>query len=140
MKPVFSCVLLDNFPPSLSGSNSFRVTVGSPSVYTFTAVDTDGVAISIQGPGTDDHTLIPNGNSYTLTISVDASFDYEIMIVATDAVGAVSTLSPRVEICACRNGGECTLDGLLGIDTNVVDMLCQCDPGTEEEVSYRSIG
>ena len=64
---------------------------------------------------------------------MDATFTYDITIEASDTMGAISTLSPRVEICACQNGGNCTLNGLLGIDTNVVDMLCQCDQGIEQQ-------
>lgn len=98
-------------------------------MFTASDEDIDNVQITVEGPPVDAFSLIPNGNSYTLTITVDEVIDYSIMIVAVDSMNAVSTLSPRVEVCNCQNGGNCTLDGILDTDDNVIVMLCQCTPG-----------
>ena len=126
-----SCLFLDNFPPTLTGAENFRVTVGVSSIYTFTAIDTNDeeVTVTILGPPEEDFTLTQNGNSYTLSIAVEETFTYEITIVATDTMGTTATLGLLVEICGCQNEGTCTLNGTLGSNTNVVDMLCQCTPG-----------
>ena len=126
-----SCLFLDNFPPTLTGALNFRVTVGVSSTYTFTAIDTNDeeVTVNILGPPEEDFTLTRNGNSYTLSIAVEETFTYEIIIVATDTMGTTATLGLLVEICGCQNGGTCTLNGALGSNINVVDMLCECTPG-----------
>lgn len=119
----------------LSGLTTFRVIVGSTSSYIFTAVDTDDVVVTIEGPPASHYTLIQNGNSYTLNFLVSSVFTYETMIVAMDTMDVASTLNPRVEICACQNGGNCTLDGIITQTSNVVDMLCMCTSGKNRNIT-----
>lgn len=51
-----------------------------------------------------------------------------LVFVANDSRGASSLFVPTVEVCACVNGGNCTLDGLLTSDATVV-MNCVCSDG-----------
>ena len=98
------------------------------SVYTFTVTDESGSPdVTVQGPVT--YSLTPNGDTYTFSWTVSEVINYTLMFVAVDPMNAVSTLSPRVEICACQNSGSCTLEGILGTEGNVVDMECECTPG-----------
>ena len=103
------------------------------SSYSFTAIDdaSDTVVVTIEGLSADDYTLIQNGNSYTL--SIDVTIGVPIIIVATDSMNVVSTLSPTIEICACQNGGNCTLDGVLATGQDIIIMLCECPPGMNYE-------
>ena len=102
--------------------------VGQRSDYTFTVTDESGSPdVTVQGP--DTYSLTPNGDTYTFSWTVSGVIDYSLTFVAVDSMNAVSTLSPRVEICACQNNGVCTLEGILGIVGNVIDMECECTPG-----------
>ena len=118
----------DNFPPIFDGAATFRVNVGETSVYTFTVTDdSNSPDVTVQGP--DAYSLTSNGDTFTFSWTVTGVIDYSLMFVAVDSMNAVSTLSPRVEICACQNNGVCTLEGILGTMGNVIDMQCECTPG-----------
>ena len=51
------------------------------------------------------------------------------MFSAIDSLEAAVTFSPRLELCACQNEGNCTLDGVIS-DT-VTIMNCICPPGNQ---------
>ena len=51
-----------------------------------------------------------------------------LVFVAGDSRNASRAFTPRVEICACLNGGNCTLDGLLTNNATII-MNCQCSQG-----------
>ena len=51
-----------------------------------------------------------------------------LVFVANDTRGASSVFVPTVEVCACVNGGNCTLDGLLTSEATVV-LNCVCSDG-----------
>ena len=55
-----------------------------------------------------------------------------LVFVATDSSGASSSFIPRVEVCACVNGGNCTLDGILTTNSTII-MTCQCPQGKEHK-------
>ena len=55
---------------------------------------------------------------------------YEALVfVANDSRGAAALFTPTIEICACVNGGNCTLDGLITNNATVL-MNCECTEGT----------
>ena len=51
-----------------------------------------------------------------------------LTFVAIDSTGVSSSFTPIVEICACANGGECTLEGVLTSSTTIT-MRCICPEG-----------
>ena len=52
-----------------------------------------------------------------------------VEFVATDSFSATSQLAPTIEMCACENGGVCTLDGVTNLDQNPIVMNCNCPDG-----------
>lgn len=128
-KSNLSFEILDNFPPNIDGPESFRVNTGQTSTYTFTVTDEDeSVDVTVQGPSTQS--LTQNGNTYTFSWTV-SEVNVQVTFVATDSMNVVSTLSPLIEVCACQNNGNCTLEGVLGIEENIIDMRCECTPGNK---------
>lgn len=113
------------------GSNTFRVTVGEFSTYSFTVTDeSEGVQVQVEGPAEDTYFLNVTNNNYEFNWAlIETSSVSVVTFVATDTLGVSSILSPRVEVCACRNGGNCTTNGILGIDSNAVIMRCECSLG-----------
>ena len=127
-----SCfLLLDNFPPVLNGSMTFRVTTGQSALYSFTATDSGSVTVvpAVQGLASNTYTFSSSNNTYSLTLTLVEPTNISVAFIATDNMNAVSTISPRVEICACQNGGVCTLDGILTADASSVVMRCECPEG-----------
>ena len=124
-------LLLDNFPPSFDGLDTFRVNVGQMSTYMFTVTDeTDSITVTVQGPeNLDSYSLTSDANTYSFSWTVTEIAQVSVTFVATDPMNAVSTHSPRVEICACQYNGTCTLGGVLSTDGNAVIMECECLPG-----------
>ena len=126
-----------NLPPVLVGPVLFRVNTAdtTPASLLINATDDE--------PVTDlSHTMFPLGSTmftplgeglFQFTWNLDSlEEDDEIpplTIYATDSVGAVGTYTPRLEICACQNDGNCTLDGVGNTDAPVVILNCACLPG-----------
>ena len=122
---------IDNFPPNISADATFRVNLGQESTFT----------LYIEDPG-DEFTLSVRGglpeNSFLEETDDEGVFDFRwtleeittepLVFVANDSRGASSLFVPTVEVCACVNGGNCTLDGLLTSDATVV-MNCVCSDG-----------
>ena len=67
-------------------------------------------------------------NNYIFRWNLQAVTDRSLVFIATDTRDASSTYMPRVEICACKNGGICTLTGVVS-DKPTVVMNCQCSEG-----------
>ena len=109
--------------------------IGKVTTYSFIVTDDGGsVEVTVQGaltPDTYGHRKY--GKVYIFSWKVSEIKDYSLTFVAVDSMNTVSTLSPQVEICACQNNGVCTLEGILGIMGNVIDMGCECPPGTDSE-------
>ena len=122
---------IDNFPPNISADATFRVNLGQESTFT----------LYIEDPG-DEFTLSVRGglpeNSFLEETDDEGVFDFRwtleeittepLVFVANDSRGASSLFVPTVEVCACVNGGNYTLDGLLTSDATVV-MNCVCSDG-----------
>ena len=124
-----------NTPPILEGSTMFVITVGRPSVYTFTVTDdSDNVMPMIEMGLPPNAELANDGNTYTLTWLLMSSdlidFNRTIRITARDSLNASSLLVPQIQICACNSeGGNCTLDGLIDIIANPLILNCECGLG-----------
>ena len=122
-------------PPILEGSTTFMITVGQPSVYTFTVTDdSDDVMPMIEMGLPPNAELVNDGNTYTLTwllMSSDLTdFNRTIRITARDSLNASSLLVPQIQICACNSeGGNCTLEGLIDIIANPLILNCECGLG-----------
>lgn len=67
---------------------------------------------------------------YSFSWTLQEPTDLSLSFVATNSMNALSLLTPRVKICACSNGGTCTLDGILSIQNNSVVMACECPEGS----------
>ena len=122
-----------NYPPLLAGDSTFRVNVGQEAVYNFTVKDNSSnftvTAIAVVDNGNVLLTNDSNGNfSFRITIYEPQSFN--LSFVAEDSMGAAASLNPVVELCGCKNGGKCTLQGLLKIEITTIIMNCECSKGT----------
>ena len=121
-----------NYPPLLAGDSTFRVNVGQEAVYNFTVKDNSSnftvTAMAVVDTGSVSLTNDGNGNySFKLLIYEPQSFN--LSFVAEDSMGATASLNPIVEVCGCKNGGKCTLQGLLQIEISTIIMNCECSKG-----------
>ena len=133
---TFHRLIAANLPPRMNGSNIFRVDTREASVYSFTVTDDgDGFTVAVQGGMPDGSTLEQESGNYTFTWTQLEPDNTSLVFVANDSLGAASTLSPRVEVCACQNRGNCTLDGILGMESNTVIMECECPEGMRYKVT-----
>lgn len=121
----------DNFPPNISADASFRVIVGEESVLTLYVVDhpEDDFTLTVQGGLPENSVLreITDGE-YEFRWNLQEITTEPLVFIANDSSGAASVFVPVVEVCACVNGGNCTLEGLLTSDATVV-MNCVCSDG-----------
>ena len=108
------------------------------SVYTFTvSSDSENISVIILHEG--EETLPsgvqlnnPDGDSWTITWTpVDNTSVLNLTIVAVDLNfdNISSFYNPVVQLCACKNGGNCTTDSLLDIDYSFVVLNCECPGG-----------
>ena len=65
--------------------------------------------------------------SFVLTLTEPMLFN--LTFEATDSFNASSILRPRLHVCGCQNGGNCTLDNLLNPNAVALVMSCDCPEG-----------
>ena len=101
------------------------------SVYKFWVLDDgDDFSVGIVGDLPVPYELIEKSNGvFELQLTLQRLADISLSLFAKDSLNASSVLSPRLEVCACANGGECSLKGLLSTDETTVIMNCICPPG-----------
>lgn len=119
----------DNFPPSMIGYSTVRVTVGIEFVYNFSVTETkgDNFTVELAGGLPSNSALSDDGNgNYTFRWLLLEPTTFELIFTATDSKGAASSLNPNVEVCACKNGTCTTLGQGLG-STSI--MSCDCHQG-----------
>ena len=121
---------LENKLPTFSGTDIFKVIVGTENIYTFSVKDADdNFTVTIVGGAPNGGQLVHNGEGmYTLRWMVSAIPTSSVTFRAEDARGAVVLLSPLLHVCSCFNGGTCTLDGVIHSDS-LINMTCLCTEG-----------
>ena len=105
--------------------------VGQQAQYTFGVIDLgDDFVVGVLGELPVSSELINKGEGvFNFLWTLQQPTNMSLTFFARDSLNASSTLSPRVEVCACTNGGECTLDGVLSTDDSTVIMNCLCTEG-----------
>ena len=99
-------------------------------MFSLSVVDPgDEFTLNIRGGLPDNSVLeeIAKGE-YVFRWKLQEVMTEPLVFVANDTRGASSIFVPTVEVCACVNGGNCTLDGLLTSDPTIV-MNCICSDG-----------
>ena len=106
------------------------MTLGQESVLLLSVTDTDdNFTLGIHGDPPDNSILEETSKgSYVFRWTLEQVTNLTLVFVANDSRGASSLFTPTVEICACVNGGTCTLDGLITSNTTIV-MNCLCTDG-----------
>lgn len=92
----------------------------------------DEFTLSIQG-GLPENSELEEGEEgeYVFRWTLQEITTDPLVFIANDTDGVASVFVPIVEVCACVNGGNCTLDGLLSSAATVV-MNCLCSDGGYE--------
>ena len=128
---------IDNFPPNITGKDSFTVMVGQNNVFNFTVEDIDSnITVGlVRGLPTGASIVSNGGSQYSVHYRPTVVTNNETLtIIATDPHSASSTITPRLYLCACANGGSCTLEGLPSSDAKAVIMNCDCSQGNYSTV------
>ena len=122
--------VVDNFPPNISAEATFRVNLGQESTFVLYVEDPgDEFTLSVRG-GLPDNSILEEiaEGEFEFRWNLQEITTDSLVFVANDTRGASSVFIPTVEVCACVNGGNCTLDGLLTSAATVV-MNCVCSDG-----------
>ena len=101
MKSNFFILSVANFPPTINGSNTFRLDISVSSTFEVIVADPgDTFNVSVVGvTGTLPTLTFVQGTEegqYILTITLNIVQSFTISIVATDSLGASSSLEPQV--------------------------------------------
>ena len=125
---------LANFPPNITGPGTYEIFLGQEAIYNFTVSDegdTFTVMVDVSAP--EEFFVVDEGNGkYSLRWSVQDTANLSLIITATDSAGTSSQLIPQLLFCACTNGGECTLNGVLDLIAPVVVLACICPEGIQK--------
>lgn len=116
-------------PPSILADSVFRVNIDEESVYILSVSDPgDNFTLTLMNEPPDKFVLEESGGEYLYKWTLLGITNVTLTFIAMDSRGAASTFTPTVELCACVNGGNCTLDGVLTNNASVV-MNCHCSEG-----------
>lgn len=123
-----------NLPPRITGPSTLEVTLGQTAELVLTVTDDRSVStVTIVGGLPINATLtsiqMDGFLEVTYRWSINEIVDVSLMFEARDERDAVSVLNVQVLFCACENGGECTLNGLLSTSGSTVVMNCDCPQG-----------
>ena len=123
----------ESFPPNITAPDIFMATVRIDSIYSFNVTGSINVNVMINGQGT----LPPNaaftgsGNTFTLTWNpADITEEFNVTIIAIAERNASRMFVPRVQLCGCMNGGNCTEAGVLNLEAPFVILNCDCPAGS----------
>ena len=123
----------ESFPPNISAPIIFLATVGTASTYPFIVTGSVNVTVVVNGQDTlpPNTNFTENGDAFTLIWTpVDTSEEFNFTIIATAEQSARSMFIPRVQLCGCLNGGNCTEDGVLNLESPFVVLNCECPAGS----------
>ena len=89
----------------------------------------DEVTLSMLGGLPEGSTLeeIDEGE-YVFRWTLQEVTTKSLVFIANDSARASSMFAPIVHICACLNGGICTLNGPISGSTTII-MNCNCNEG-----------
>ena len=120
-----------NFPPNITGPENFELFLHHEAIYNFTVFDEgDTFILTVNASAPDGSFLVELGNGkYSYHWTVQDIGNFSLSIVATDSAGTSSLLVPQLIVCACVNGGQCTLDGVLDTMASIVIQACTCPQG-----------
>ena len=124
-------------------------TIGTNSVYSFTitgrvvdvnviingqnfVINEENAVINTQNtPSLPPNTnLNRNGEIFAFTWSpVDVNQQINVTIIANGERDTTSMFSPRVQLCGCENGGNCTEVGIADLEASFVLLNCDCPEG-----------
>lgn len=127
---IFTWIPVGNSPPEITvDAIVFNVTIGVENTYTFVVTDTTSFNVSV-------HTVMPaggilqdDGDGRYVFYWTPEAFPTALSFVAEDTQGAVTLHSPILQVCACFNGGSCTLDGVPIRDQLIRNLTCICTEG-----------
>ena len=125
-----------NVPPVITTFEVFTVGLGAMQQLAILVTDAndDDFNLSFSGGIVEASSILeaetPGQYNFSIQVSDSSQLDslQPLVFVATDGRGASSELVQMVQVCACINGGECTPDGILGIDSTVI-LTCLCPDG-----------
>ncbi len=108
----------------------FNVTVGVQNIYTFRVSDSNNFTVAIDELMPQGSQLFDDGNGrYTFRWRPESSPSTILSFVAVDELGAATLHSPVLHVCACFNGGQCTLEGVPSTDQLIQNLTCICPEG-----------
>ena len=116
-----------------------RVNTGEELVYHLSVSDPDGdnFNLTLTNKLPDNPAIEKRENGeYLFRWTLLQITNMILTFIVTDSKGASATFSPTVELCACVNEGNCTLDGLLTSNSTIV-MGCHCHAGTYIRLVYQ---
>lgn len=117
----------------MKGPDIFYITVERESHYIFSVTDDqDSFTLIVEGGLPENANMHNQGSTYMLTWTLmrfSSDFNRTIRIVAKDGLNATALLVPQLQVCACGEGGNCTVEGLLSSIENPLVMNCECNEG-----------
>ena len=109
-------------------------TVGVDTIYSFTVTGSKDVTVSINRQETlpSNSNFTKSGNTFTLTWNpVDINEEFNVTIIAIAERNARALFVPRVQLCGCVNGGNCTNVGVPNLQLPFNVLNCECPAGIQ---------
>ena len=120
-----------NNPPNITSEITvFLVNVREENVYTFQVMDSNNFNVSIVNGTPSGSVLTDDGEGmYTFKWTPLDIPTKELTFLAVDELGAATSHTPLVQVCACFNGGQCTMQGVPSTGQLLQVFACICTEG-----------
>ncbi len=130
-----SALFIGNSPPQIMGPSMLRLDIGVTATLSFNiSDDKDIFNITVVGGLPDNSELMSTvmdgftEYEFTWTLSTVQSAR-SIMFEARDELNASAVLNVQVQICACMNKSDCTIEGIADATASSIVLNCECSEG-----------
>lgn len=130
-----SCYFITgNTPPLITGPTMLRLNLNTMASLQFNITDDKNMFnITIIGGLPDGANLMPtireSYTEYLFSWTITSMVTRSLMFEARDELNASAVLSVQLQICACRNSSDCTIEGIVDTAVENVQLNCECSEG-----------
>ena len=121
-----------NNPPRITGPATLLVDLGVEARLVLNVSDdSNNFTVSILGGLPENSNLERTGPSeYIFTWMLNEIVNNTLEFEARDELNATAVHNVQVQICACENGGNCTINGIIGTAAGNILLNCECSEGS----------
>ena len=125
---------IGNTPPVITGPTMLRLELNVEATLRFNVTDDKNMFELTTVNGLPENaTLVSTPQDgyteYLFSWTISSAVTRSLMFEARDGLNASAVLSVQLQVCACMNSSDCTIEGILDTTVANVQLNCECSEG-----------